>query len=138
MLKGPRPLVERARRLRRDMSLPEGLLWQQLRGQPGGYKFRRQHPAGFYVLDFFCAEAKLCVEIDGEAHNRGDRPDFDDKRDEWLKLHGVSTLRIPATAVLKNLDGVVFAIVEACSKRVPPPTGEGDRLETVEGQSHHE
>jgi very-short-patch-repair endonuclease len=53
--------------LRRALTLPEVLLWQVLRSRPGGYRFRRQHPAGPYVLDFFCAAAGLCIEVDGKA-----------------------------------------------------------------------
>lgn len=60
-----------AKRLRRAMALPEVLLWQVLRTQPGGHRFRRQAPAGDYVLDFYCAPARLAIEVDGEAHSRG-------------------------------------------------------------------
>ena len=60
-----------ARRLRRNMSLPEVLLWQILRRQPGHIKFRRQHPIGRYVLDFYVLELRLAIEIDGLAHHMG-------------------------------------------------------------------
>jgi very-short-patch-repair endonuclease len=103
----------RARNQRRKMSLPEVLLWQQLRKKPDGVQFRRQHPAGPYVLDFFCATANLAVEVDGESHNYGDRPARDLARDQWLSDQGVRTLRVPATEVLKNLDGVLQAISAA-------------------------
>jgi very-short-patch-repair endonuclease len=96
------------------MSLPEVLLWQQLKLRPGGFKFRKQHPAGFYVLDFFCAEAKLAIEIDGEAHDRGDQPAVDAARDRQLLAHGIVTLRIPAHEVL----AVIF---EAVRGRLPLP-----------------
>ena len=92
------------------MSLPEVLLWQQLRKEPDGVRFRRQHPAGPYVLDFFCATANLALEVDGEAHNCGDRPRRDLARDKWLNERGVRVLRIPAVEVLKNLDGVLSSI----------------------------
>ena len=92
------------------MSLPEVLLWQQLRKEPDGVQFRRQHPAGPYVLDFFCATASLAIEVNGAAHNYGDRPDRDLQRDAWLSSQGVRVLRIPATDVLKNVDGVLQAI----------------------------
>lgn len=119
MLSGDRQLVLRARRLRREMSLPERLLWRELRRRPAGIKFRKQHPGGFYVLDFFCSDAKLCVEIDGEAHSRGDQPERDAKRDAWLKLHDIETLRIPAVDVLNDLDGVMMHILEAAKRRLP-------------------
>jgi very-short-patch-repair endonuclease len=100
----------RAREQRRKMSFPEVLLWQQLRKEPDGAQFRRQHPAGPYVLDFFCATANLAIEIDGESHTCGDRPARDLARDKWLNGQGVRVLRIPAVEVLKNLDGVLLAI----------------------------
>jgi very-short-patch-repair endonuclease len=119
VLTAPGDTVHRARRLRKAMSLPEVLLWQQLKLRPGGFKFRKQHPAGFYVLDFFCAEAKLAIEVDGEAHSRGDQPAFDAGRDRQLMSHGIATLRIPAAEVLDNLEGVLVHILEAVRARLP-------------------
>lgn len=101
------------------MSLPEILLWQQLRLRPNGHKFRKQHPASDFVLDFFCAEARLAIEIDGEAHDRGDQPAFDKERDIFLMRHGIATVRIPATAVLRELPNVVTHILEAVRVRLP-------------------
>jgi very-short-patch-repair endonuclease len=124
VLKGDRQLVLRARKLRKEMSLPEGLLWRELKLRPGGIKFRKQHPGGFYVLDFYCPDAKLCIEVDGEAHSMGDQPEFDAKRDAWLKLHGIMTLRIPAVDVLRNLECVLIHIVETARSRIPPRGGE--------------
>lgn len=91
--------------------LPEVLLWQVLRRRPSGLKFRRQHPAGPYVLDFFCREAALAIEIDGANHDFGDRPIRDEEKNAWLQNEGIRVLRIPAIEVLKNLDGVVTMIV---------------------------
>ena len=108
---------EKARKLRRSMSLPEVLLWRELRKKPNGVQYRRQHPAGPYVLDFFCAPAKLAIEVDGEAHNRSDRPARDEARDEWLEGQGIRVMRIPANDVLKNLDGVLQFIVAAAVVR---------------------
>ncbi|MDQ2892462.1 MAG: endonuclease domain-containing protein [Pseudomonadota bacterium] len=103
------------------MTLPEILLRQALRQRPGGHRFRKQHPAGELVLDFFCAEAKLCIEVDGEVHDRGDQPAFDVERDAWLRLHGIDTLRITAADVQTNLGGVIVHIVEAACARSPLP-----------------
>jgi very-short-patch-repair endonuclease len=108
---------EQARQLRRSMSLPEVLLWRELRRKPTGAQYRRQHPAGPYVLDFFCATANLAIEVDGEAHNRGDRPLRDDARDKWLESQGIRVLRVPATDVLNNLDGVLQFIAAATDAR---------------------
>ena len=121
MLHGPRSTQRKAKALRASLTLPEVLLWQALRTRPGGLKFRRQHPAGGYVLDFFCASLQLAVEIDGEAHDRTDRPKHDLDRDVWLGAHGVRDLRIPATDVLTNLEGIIQHILaEATSTGVTP------------------
>jgi very-short-patch-repair endonuclease len=99
------------------MSLPEVLLWQALRQRPSGLKFRRQHPAGHYVLDFFCARHRLAVEVDGETHSRGDRPERDEVRDRWLGEQGVRVVRIAAKDVLGDLDAVVRFIVHTALHR---------------------
>jgi very-short-patch-repair endonuclease len=110
-LTGPKETIERARRLRANMSLPERILWEELRSRKTGFRFRNQHPAGPYVLDFYCFEAGLCVEIDGQQH---DWPvDADANRDRWLEKQGVRTVRIQAKEVFENLEGVVEHIVEA-------------------------
>ena len=77
------------------MTLPEGLLWQLLRKRPGGFKFRRQHPLTPYVADFYCPAAKVVIEIDGEAHNMGDRPQHDARRDSWLRERGFRVYASP-------------------------------------------
>jgi len=106
-----------AKRLRRAMTPPETALWLALRRNDAGLRFRRQYPAGAYVLDFYCAPAKLVIEIDGEAHNRGDRPRRDETRDAWLVAQGVRVLRYPASAVLSDLDGVVRQIMAVAIER---------------------
>ena len=105
--------VARARQLRRQMSLPEVLLWQELR-QQSEFKFRRQHPLGPYVLDFYCAAARLCVEIDGIAHDMGSAPTRDATRDEWLRTQGVTVLRVPANEVLRSPTNAAEAILSHC------------------------
>ncbi|ASP29840.1 hypothetical protein CHH26_06050 [Qipengyuania flava] len=95
------------------MSLPEVLLWRELRRQ-SEVRFRRQHPIGHYVLDFYCASAKVCVEIDGIAHEMGDRPQRDAARDAWLDERGIEVVRIPASDVLKSPTEVAEALVCHC------------------------
>ena len=105
--------IRAARRERRTNNLPEILLWRELRKRPEGHKFRRHHPFGDYVMDFAHLPSRLCIEIDGEAHSRGDRPARDDRRDRTLAAAGFRTLRIPARDVLTNLEGVLTAILAA-------------------------
>ena len=97
------------------MSLPEVLLWRALR-QQADVKFRRQHPMGPYVLDFYCSSAKLCVEVDGIAHDMGVQPDKDLARDEWLRDHGLEVIRIPASEVLRSPNETAEALIRYCQR----------------------
>ena len=117
MITGPRDTLKRARQLRSEMSLPETLLWRQLRKRPGDFKFRRQHPASQYVLDFYCASARLAIEVDGFAHDSERAARSDAARSHFLRSQGVATLRVPAKAVLDDLEAVVKRIVEVCGLR---------------------
>ena len=110
----PRKTVERARSNRRDMTLPEVILWQWMRSRPEALRFRHQHPLGPFSLDFYCPSARLAIEVDGEVHNRGDQPERDAKRDAWVASRGVRTLRIAAADVLTDLDAVTRLIVAEC------------------------
>ncbi|MCU6454688.1 DUF559 domain-containing protein [Sphingomonas sp. A2-49] len=101
------------------MSLPEILLWRVLKQRPADLKFRKQHPIGMYTLDFFCAAATLCIEVDGAAHDCGDQPAFDAGRTAWLALHNIETLRIPATAILRDPEAVTDHIVATARARLP-------------------
>ena len=121
MLSGTRETIRRARNLRRTMSLPEVLLWQELRKRPEGLKFRRQHAASGYVTDFYCHAAQMVVEVDDEAHQRGDAVEWDSRRDLNLEQYGVRTLRIAARDVLDNLEGTVSLIVLRANERITPP-----------------
>ncbi|WP_298747485.1 endonuclease domain-containing protein [uncultured Brevundimonas sp.] len=104
--------IARARELRRRMSLPEVLLWKAVRRDKLGARFRRQHPEGPWILDFYCHAARLAVEIDGAGHDDPDRMLLDRKRTRWLEQRGISVHRIPARAVLGNLDGVLTGLKE--------------------------
>jgi very-short-patch-repair endonuclease len=114
MRKPSKKSVQRARALRRTMSRPEARLWQVLRMRPEGLKFRRQHPVGTYVVDFYCPAAKLVVEVDGVSHGMGDRPEHDARRDEWLKGEGLAVLRIPARELYGDIEPVLVQILSRC------------------------
>ncbi len=121
--------VEKARILRREMSPPEARLWQYLRTRPGGLKFRRQHPLGPYVLDFYCPNAKLAIEIDGDVHGMGYNPERDTRRDESIRVRGVDVLRIPAQHFYGDIEPAVRMILSRCAagpstalRAVPLPT----------------
>ena len=105
------------------MSLPEVVLWQQLRRQQlAGMKFRRQHPIGPYVLDFYCADCSLAVEVDGGSHDFETRALHDERRDAWLAAEGVRVLRFLASDVLddSSIEAVLTAIKSAAGVREYP------------------
>jgi len=118
-MRAPSRTIDKARRLRRTMSPPEAKLWTRLRQRAAGQAvFRRQHPLGPYVIDFYCPAAKLAVEIDGWSHSTGDQPARDERRDAWLKEGGVTTLRIAATDVMQRFDETVERILQAARERL--------------------
>jgi very-short-patch-repair endonuclease len=93
------------------MSKPEVMLWQLLRKKPLGIKFRRQHPIGSYIVDFYCPSAKLAIEVDGMAHDMGTRPERDGRREWELSREGVETIRISAQEVLHDAEDVADRIL---------------------------
>jgi len=100
------------------MSLPEVLLWNELRrDRLEGLRFRRQHPFGRYVLDFYSDPVRLVVEVDGAMHFVGDRPERDAERDRFLQTAGLRVLRLPARLVLKDMSAAIDAIVHAVAEQ---------------------
>src|SRR5487761_1052078 len=111
--------IRKARHLRRALSPPEARLWSRLRERaPGKPVFRRQHPIGPYVLDFYCAKARLAVEIDGISHDMGDRPQRDERRDTWLEARGVTVVRIAASELTCSIGVAADAIVRMAAERL--------------------
>ena len=111
--------VERARALRRRLSPPEARLWIRLRRrQLRGLKFRRQHPIGPYILDFYCAEVQLAVEVDGQCHDHPDRIAHDRRRTAWLREQNIRVVRLAAESVRVHLDEVLdFIALTAMERR---------------------
>jgi very-short-patch-repair endonuclease len=107
----PHDTIQRARALRRTLSLPEALMWRALRRRGlAGLRFRRQHPIGPYILDFYCQELRLAVEIDGQSHDQVEQIAHDERRTAWLKLQGVTVLRLSARVVLADMDAALGVI----------------------------
>jgi very-short-patch-repair endonuclease len=128
--------TQRTRSLRHEATPTERILWTKLcRGQLGGFKFRRQHPVGPYVLDFYCPEMRLCIELDGEQHGYDREIVRDMRRTEHLNRNGVEVLRFWNDEVKENLNGVADAIlwraielrqIRQMEGRIPSPwKGEG-------------
>jgi len=100
------------------MTPPERRLWNALRKDGVGFTFRRQHPIGPYIADFYCREAALVVEVDGAmAHGSQEAAERDQARDDVMHALGLKVLRIPAAEVMRNLEGVCSAIREACTQQ---------------------
>ena len=115
----PKAHFGRARTLRNEMTLPERILWQRLRGEQVGVKFRRQHPIGPYIADFYTRDVGLVVEVDGGTHSA--TPEaiaYDHERDQYMQARGLRVLRFTASDVTRSPWAVADAIAQACRERV--------------------
>jgi len=83
---------------------------------PGQPVFRRQHPIGPYVLDFFCAKARLAIEIDGISHDMDSRPRRDAQRDAWLKEQGVTVMRVSASELMRTFEHTLDAVFQLATE----------------------
>ena len=129
---GTRRLTEgtkaNARRLRKDLTDAESRLWYHLRRHGlSGYKFRRQHPFGPYILDFYCPQARLAVEVDGAQHLEPSGQMSDANRTSYLEQHGVTVIRFTNTEALEETDEVLERIYEALGAPLPNPLPSGER-----------
>jgi len=118
----PEDILNAARRMRRELTDPEARLWKHIKGeQLGGFRFRRQHPIGRYVLDFYCPAARLAVELDGGQHAEDCRQvAHDQERDRFLVENGIRVLRFWDTDVLKRTEAVLQEIWDALHTPGPP------------------
>jgi very-short-patch-repair endonuclease len=106
-------ILNRCSALRTAQTHAESKLWKRLRNrQLDGLKFRRQHPVGPYILDFYCHEAKLAIELDGSGHQEPEQADYDDNRSAELQSMGIRTVRFWNNEVMENLEGVLESIRE--------------------------
>jgi very-short-patch-repair endonuclease len=111
-----------ARQLRKKETWAEKLVWRWLRNRRfNGYKFRRQHPIGDYLLDFFCEEAELAIELDGSGHGYPGQRNHDVEREKFLKSRGIKTLRFWNSHLLRNAQSIRDTIFKELQKRAPHP-----------------
>ncbi len=109
----PRELLAKARELRKKQTPAEQILWQCLRGRRlFDTKFRRQHNIGQYIVDFYCYNAKLVIEVDGKIHDLPRQKERDLDRENWLKSHGLTVIRFTNEEVFDNLEMVLNKIVD--------------------------
>jgi very-short-patch-repair endonuclease len=100
------------------------LLWRLLRLNRRELRFRKQHPIGPYVADFYCPSAKMVIEIDGAVHN--ERQDADSRRDAYMASVGLTVIRVPAAEVLADPEGVADGLSRLCKRVAGPSTAQPD------------
>lgn len=103
-------LKERRKELRNKATPQETILWSRLKAKTLGFKFRRQHSIGVYIVDFCCPEKKLIVELDGYQHGEKDNIVYDEERTAYLHEFGYTILRFWNNEIDANLDGVLLKI----------------------------
>ncbi|RII29771.1 MAG: hypothetical protein CXR30_10685 [Geobacter sp.] len=129
----PHDILQNARELRARLTDAEQLLWYLLRNRSFcGYKFRRQHPAGRYILDFYCHEKLLAIELDGGGHGAEEQRLYDAERTKELEGAGINVLRFWNNQVLAETESVLMSLFMALTEspspgapRHPLPEGEG-------------
>jgi very-short-patch-repair endonuclease len=122
----PKYIVQVAKELRRNQTESEKILWEELRGNRlSGKKFRRQYAIGRYIADFYCCEARICIEIDGEIHNSSLRKEYDQIRQEEIEARNIKVLRFKNAEIHSNIKGVLDRISDALAPL--PVCGEGKK-----------
>jgi very-short-patch-repair endonuclease len=115
-------ILARARELRHPLTPAEKKLWTRVRNNQLGPHIRRQHPIWRFIADFYCAQARLVIEIDGDSHAESDQAEYDAARTDWLEWRGYRVIRFDNVDVHRNLDNVLEAIRAAClTARSPSP-----------------
>ena len=129
MSNGARPKIYRnASKLRENMTKAEQKLWEYLRKKPNGYKFRRQHPMGSFVLDFYCHKLRISIEVDGGYHLSSEQKERDEERTAHLESLGITEYRFTNKEVMSEFDKSIDSINEIL--RGATPSGErGERGE---------
>ena len=113
-------VMESAKLLRNNMTYHEKLLWEKLKGkQICGIRFRRQHPISLFIVDFYCHEVRLVVEVDGEIHY--DRIDYDDGRSAKMERFGIKVIRFTNFEVENNIEKVIMRIETTVIERIKSP-----------------
>jgi very-short-patch-repair endonuclease len=123
-----------SREMRREPTEAEAILWEQLRGRRlNGWRFRRQHPYERFILDFYCADAKLIVEIDGAIHLTNKQQIYDRERTIWMEVSGFELIRFTNEQVLEQTGQVLAQIDRKCKTLTSPRPGTPGRGAGGEG-----
>lgn len=105
-------LFKHALRLRENSTKSESILWERLKNKQLGYKFRRQHPLGIFILDFYCHQAKLCIEVDGGYHHQSDQIHYDQERTNQIVASGLYVIRFDNSQIINHIEEVISEIKE--------------------------
>ena len=131
--KSLRAVCSRARELRHPLTPAVGLLWQRLRNRQLDGEFRRQRAIGRFIVDFYCHELRLIVELDGDVHPEANQSDRDQARTEWLEAQGYRLMRFRNDEVMQNVDAVLEKIAAARARHAlaanpcrHPPAARGE------------
>ena len=109
-------ILQHAREMRHPQTPAEATLWQQLRNRNLEFKFRRQHPIERFIIDFYCTEVKLCIEIDGGSHLEQEQQEYDSARTEVLESIGCRVIRFTNSDVRYNINAVAQGILDICNE----------------------
>jgi len=118
-------LKDLARRLRNDSTLGEVLIWNELKRKALGFDFHRQKPLLNYIVDFYCSELNLVIEIDGHYHNNEENVNADIFRDAELSKYGLTVVRFTEQEVRKDMINVLRTIAKHIEEHTPCPSQEG-------------
>ena len=113
-------IFERAKELRNQPTDAERILWMYLRTRPGGYKFRRQHPAGNYILDFYCHQLKLAIEADGSILDNEENKIADIERQSYIESIGITIIRFTNNEIQRHMESVIENInftIDECQRK---------------------
>ena len=120
-------ILRLARDHRHPLTPAEAKIWSRVRNRGLGFKIRRQHPIWRFIADFYCAEAKLVIEIDGDSHAEPSQEEYDKARTEWLEERGYQVIRITNEDVHRHLEDALKEIYLVCKERVTKLKIEGER-----------
>lgn len=108
---------DKRKKLRNNSTVPEKILWQYLKNKKLGVKFRRQHGIGNYIVDFYCPELKLAIEIDGATHSEAEEVEYDTRRDNFLSLQGVEVRRYTNVNVKNSTGGIIEDLMRVIERK---------------------
>jgi very-short-patch-repair endonuclease len=111
-------VLQNARELRHPQTSVEAILWRHLRNRNLVYKFRRQHPIDRFIIDFYCAAAKLCIKIDGDSHTKREQLEYDAARTEFLQELGYKVIRFSNSDARYQINSIVDEIIKQVEERI--------------------